>query len=249
MTFRSDLYHGTAEYYDKFRVPYPQALISHLSKRAVEPGSGTLLDLACGPGTIAFALRDRFAQMWAVDQEPDMIAVARQKAADNVRCVVSAAAELVAPAGAFDLVTIGNAFHRLRRETVAAAVLRWLRPGGNLALLWGGSPWDGGDAPWQQAMTATQHRWMTWTGSASRVPARHDQQRELHPDPPILEAAGFQLACRYEFPVDHDWTADSLVGFYFSTSVLSREALGGAAGDFEADLRRELLACERFGAR
>jgi ubiquinone/menaquinone biosynthesis C-methylase UbiE len=247
MTFRPDLYRGTAGYYDKFQVPYPQALLDHLSERAVEPGSGTLLDLACGPGTIAFALRDRFAQVWAVDQEPGMIAVARAKAGANVRCVVSAAEEFTAPVGTFDLVTIGNAFHRLRREAVAAAIFRWLRPGGHVAVLRGGSPWYGGDAPWQQAMTATQRRWMTRTGSASRVPAGHKQQREQHPDPPILQAAGFQLAGRHEFPVSHEWTVDSLAGFYFSTSVLSREALGDHAADFEADLRRELLACEPSG--
>jgi ubiquinone/menaquinone biosynthesis C-methylase UbiE len=80
MAFRPDLYRGTAEYYDKFRVPYPQALINDLSERIVLSGSSTLLDLACGPGTVAFALRDRFTQVVAVDQEPDMIAVARAKA-------------------------------------------------------------------------------------------------------------------------------------------------------------------------
>ena len=41
MTFRSDLYHGTAEYYDKFRVPYPQALRqAHLSPRSIRPTLG-----------------------------------------------------------------------------------------------------------------------------------------------------------------------------------------------------------------
>jgi ubiquinone/menaquinone biosynthesis C-methylase UbiE len=154
MAFRPDLYRGTAEYYDKFRVPYPQALISDLSERIVLSGSTTLLDLACGPGTVAFALRDRFTQVVAVDQEPDMIAVARAKAGPSVRCVVSAAEEFTAPPASFDLVTIGNAFHRLPREAVAAAAFRWLCPGGHLALLWGGNPWDNADAPWQQVRTS-----------------------------------------------------------------------------------------------
>jgi SAM-dependent methyltransferase len=48
--------------------------------------------------------------------------------------------ELDAPPGAFDLVTIGNAFHRLPRDVVAAKIRRWLGPGGHLALLWGNGP-------------------------------------------------------------------------------------------------------------
>ena len=52
--------------------------------------------------------------------------------------VTCAAEELSAPEQAFDLVTIGNAFHRLPREAVARGILGWLKPGGFLALLWGG---------------------------------------------------------------------------------------------------------------
>ena len=44
-------------------------------------GRGRLLDLACGTGQLAFALRSPFAEVWAVDQEPDMVAVVRSKAA------------------------------------------------------------------------------------------------------------------------------------------------------------------------
>jgi trans-aconitate methyltransferase len=62
--FRRDLFRGTAAYYDRFRVPYPEPLISDLSERASLTGSGTLLDLACGTGQLTFALHERFAQTW-----------------------------------------------------------------------------------------------------------------------------------------------------------------------------------------
>jgi SAM-dependent methyltransferase len=162
--FRRDLFQGTAEYYDRFRVPYPPDLISDLSAQAPVTGSGSLLDLACGTGQLAFALHERFAQTWAVDQEPDMIHVVEVKAAGlpafraqafraqafrtrAFRVLAASAEVLDAPEAAFDLVTIGNAFHRLPRDVVADRVLRWLRPGGHLALVWGGSPSDG-PAPW-----------------------------------------------------------------------------------------------------
>lgn len=230
-TFRADLYRGTGRDYDRYRLPYPQSLIADLAERT--HAHGRLLDLACGTGQLTFALRDRFAETWAVDQEPDMIDVVRAKG--DVHTEVSAAEDLVAPPDYFDLVTIGNAFHRVRRAVVAANVQRWLRPGGFLAPAWGGSPWDG-DEPWQQALGATMERWRP----ADRLPADYEESRRNTPDAAILEAAGFEVIGHYKFPTAHVWTPDSVVGFLHSTSVLSRQALGDQAKDFERDVRRVL---------
>jgi len=41
--FRSDLYRGTAGYYDRFRVPYPPGLIGDLADRTGADGTGKLL--------------------------------------------------------------------------------------------------------------------------------------------------------------------------------------------------------------
>ena len=242
--FRGDLYRGTARSYDAYRLPYPPDLIDELAARSGADGTGRLLDLACGTGQVAFALRGRFAEVWAVDQEPDMIEVATSKAAaagaePGLLLRTCAIEDLAAPAQAFDLVTIGNAFHRLRREQVAARVVGWLRPGGHLALLWGGSP-ALGDAPWQQALRATMQSWQDRNGAEDRIPAGYDAARRARPDLAILRAAGFEITGRYEFAFIHDWTLDEIAGFVASTSILSAVALGAAAPQFDADLRREL---------
>jgi SAM-dependent methyltransferase len=70
LTFRSDLYRGTAPYYDRFRRPYPEALLEDLCRRVPVSAAGRLLDLACGTGQIAFPVADRFAEVCAVDKEP-----------------------------------------------------------------------------------------------------------------------------------------------------------------------------------
>jgi ubiquinone/menaquinone biosynthesis C-methylase UbiE len=170
--FRTDLYQGTAEYYDRFRRRYPADLINDLV-RAGADGTGAMLDLACGTGQVALALHEEFASICAVDQEPGMISVLRRNAAalPNAAAwqfVVAAAEEVSVPESSVDLVTIGNAFHRLRREVMAAAVLRWLRPGGDLALLWGGTP-NHGDAPWQNALQLTMQRWQDRPGGQERT--------------------------------------------------------------------------------
>jgi ubiquinone/menaquinone biosynthesis C-methylase UbiE len=153
VTFRPDLYRGTALAYARHRPPYPRPLIDHIIRTAVVSPPGRLLDLACGPGPLAIALRDHFAETWAVDSEPDMIAVARTRA-PGIRFIKSAAEDLSAPAAAFDLITIGNAFHRMPRDVVAARARRWLRPGGYLVLAWGGSPWpfEQHREPWQDVL-------------------------------------------------------------------------------------------------
>lgn len=250
LEFRRDLYRGTARDYDRFRVPYPRILIDDLAQRSGASGAGTLLDLACGTGQISFALSDRFREVWAVDQEQDMVSAVREKAEaariGHIRAVTSAAEDLSAPPESFDLVAIGRAFHRLPRAVVAERAFRWLRPGRPLALLWGGDPWDG-DAPWQRALAATRDRWMARTGGRHRIPAGYDQDRRQRPDQAILRESGFRLAGCYEFRAAGEWTPESLIGFAYSTSVLSRAALGGLAPEFESDLRRELRASEPSG--
>jgi ubiquinone/menaquinone biosynthesis C-methylase UbiE len=248
--FRSDLYRGTASYYDRFRVPYPRSLLNDLTQRSGASGEGILLDLACGPGLISFAMHGRFREVWAVDQEPGMIDVARQKAAaaniTTIRFVTSAAEDLSVPENSFDLVAIGNAFHRMQRENVAARVFRWLRPGQFVALLWGGSPWDG-QAPWQRAMSETMERWTARAKAHDRIPPRYAENRNRRLDPDILHDAGFELASSYQFPVSWGWTPDTLIGFAYSTAVVSRAALGDLAPGFEEDLRHEVCACEPSG--
>jgi ubiquinone/menaquinone biosynthesis C-methylase UbiE len=249
--FRTDLYQGTAEYYDRFRRRYPADLINDLVIRTGADGTGTLLDLACGTGQVALALHEEFASICVVDQESDMIRVLRRKAtalpdARAWQFVVAAAGEVSVPGSSVDVVTIGNAFHRLRREAVTVSVLRWLKPGGYLALLWGGSPNDGG-APWQRVLRDTMQRWQHRAGAERRIPAGYEADRSARPDTDILRAAGFDIVGRHEFPVRQVWTAEEIAGFVASTSVLSLESLGPEAAEFDRALRGELLRCEPDG--
>ena len=71
--FARDLYQGTAGQYDKFRQSYPAQMLDDLVRRAGVSGHGRLLDLACGTGQLAFPLRHRFREVWAVDREADMV--------------------------------------------------------------------------------------------------------------------------------------------------------------------------------
>ncbi len=241
--FAADLYRGTAGYYDRYRLPYPDAMITDLVRRVEVSGRGRLLDLACGTSQLAFALRGWFAEVWAVDQEPDMVDLVRAKAAaagaGNVRPVVSAAETLLAEPESFELAVVGNAFHRLDRDLIAGRILRWLRPGGHLALCWSSSPWAGGH-DWQQVLGATVEKWKAALGAGHRVPAGWDLARQRRPDSQVLGEAGFELAGRHEFTLEHRWSLPELAGYIRSTSVLPGAILGNQAAAFDADLAAKL---------
>lgn len=249
-TFRTDLFRGTAQDYERFRLPYPGELMDDLAQEAGADGTGRLLDLACGTGQITFALHGRFAETWAVDQEPDMVAAVREKAAPaaiaDIRPLVSAAELLDAPADGFALVAIGNAFHRLPRTAVAANIARWLRPGGFAALLWGDPMWEGSE-PWQQAVAAAIERWRIRLGTVDRIPAGYWQARDRTSDRAVLESAGLEFVGRRTRSVRHDWTLESLAGNIYSTSMLPRRLFGDLAAEFEQELERELRAVKPTG--
>ena len=244
--FRSDLYQGTARYYDRYRVPYPAILIDDLATRASLSGTGRLLDLACGPGRVTFALSEHFADVLAVDQEEESVsyakALAAERGADHINWRTGRA-EDVDVAGHFELVTVGDAFHRLDRRRIAALAAQWLQPAGHIALLWTSMPWQG-PAPWQKAAMEWVVHWMQVTGSIENIPPDLAETLNEAPHPTVLASAGLTVIGTYEFMTPHIWTLETLAGFAHSTSVLSRSALGDHVEAFERDLRDRLLAAQ-----
>ena len=109
--FRSDLYQGTARYYDRYRVPYPALLIDDLVIRGALSGTGRLLDKACGPGRVTFALSEHFADVLAIDQEEESVSYAKALAAERGAAHIhwrTGRAEDLHVAGHFGLVTVGG---------------------------------------------------------------------------------------------------------------------------------------------
>ncbi|MGN6759512.1 MAG: class I SAM-dependent methyltransferase [Thermomicrobiales bacterium] len=247
--YPTDAFMGAAWYYARYRVPYPPALLDDLRQRAAITGTGRLFDLACGPGRVALPLAPFFREVWAVDQEPEMIEVGQAEAArrgvTNVRWLVGRAEEVEAPAGAFELITIGEAFHRLNQWRIAERALDWLVPGGCLATL-GCDIVFAGAEPWQALAAAVLRR---WRGAVPDFGPRPTGQPDkgLGRQEALLRAAGFAGIASYQFAIPYVWTLDTIIGNLYSTSVASQHALGDRADAFAADLRQTLLAHDARG--
>ncbi len=239
-----DAFAGAAAAYARYRPPYPKALLGDLMARAVVAPRGALLDLACGPGRVALDLAASFETVWAVDLEPEMVEVGRQEAArrgvGNITWIVGRAEDLSAPSSAFDLITIGEAFHRLDQALVAQKSLGWLKPGGGLATL-GSEGMLAGRGAWQATVAQVARRWTArafpggWAiaGPGAQVgPGAYER---------LLRGAGFIEVESRSFEEPRDWTFEEIMGYLQSTSVCSRKALGGDFEAFEAELRVALL--------
>jgi hypothetical protein len=147
---------------------------------------------------------------------------------------------------AFDLVTIGTAFHRLDRPRVAARAWQCLGPGGHLALLWSATPL-GGTEPWQERYIEIFTDWLDRVDARGRLPADFQEHMEELPHERVLADAGFEVLGHHEFTGTHDWTVAELIGLIYSTSLLSRVVFGDRADEFEADFDARMRAVEPSG--
>lgn len=236
---------GTAAAYARFRPPYPTTLLGDLLARAGVAPRARLLDLACGPGRVALDLAASFESVWAIDLEPEMVAVGQQQAArrgvENVTWFVGRAEDLAAPTGAFDLITIGEAFHRLDQAVVAQAALGWLKPGGCLATL-GSEGILAGLEAWQVAVAEVAQRWMARAFPGGWAVARPGAEVGPGSQARVLRAAGFIDVTEQTFHQPRDWSFAEIIGYLESTSVCSRKALGSDFEAFAAELRSALAA-------
>lgn len=185
---------GAAEAYAEYRPPYPRRMLDDLLARAALGSRDALLDLATGPGRIALDLAPSFERVVAIDVEPEMIAVAQAAAArrgiDNVAWRVGRAEDLDIPAASFDLITIGEAFHRLQQSVIARKALDWLSPGGCLATM-GSDGRFSGDEPWEVALREVRGRWLERAfpdGWGLALPGQSDEQKAREQ---VLREAGF----------------------------------------------------------
>ena len=247
----TDCFSGTAKAYARYRPPYPGALLDDLRRRAGITGKGRLLDLACGPGRVTLPLAGYFSEVWAVDQEPEMIEVGRvqaeRKGLTNIRWMVGPAEEIQASPGSFELITIGEAFHRLDQPLIAERALAWLAPGRCLATL-GCFGLMRGQEPWHDVLRSAVRPWGERDATAQRTSTRPSSRpRGADHERAVLTRLGFEHVGAFDFPHPYVWTLDSILGNLRSTSRLSIRVLDNEAERFDAEVRRALIAHDSSG--
>jgi len=130
------LFAGAAQHYTRGRLPYAAGMAEAV-RSELDPAPGArLLDVGCGPGTVAIQLAGLFGEVVGVDPDEDMVREARRlverAGLGNVYLVNAPAEDLPLGLGVFDLVTFASSFHWMRREQVSATVRGMLTPAGQV---------------------------------------------------------------------------------------------------------------------
>lgn len=161
---------------------------------------------------------------------------ARQRGIENIQWIVTRAEDTEAPNAWFELITIGEAFHRLDQDTIISRAREWLLPGRYLATL-GCDTIFKGQEDWVAVVVEVVNRWIE-TDVSNPPP---DGRPGLPPEgEEKLRTAGLDVYSR-EFRQPYVWTAESITGNLYSTSIASKRVLGQNSEAFEAELRDALM--------
>ncbi len=250
------LYSGAAAYYAVGRAAYPPALASRLAEELGLDGSGRLLDVGCGPGSLTLLLAPLFAAATGVDADAEMLAeAARLAAAAGVTGVTwrhLRAEELPADLGTYRVVTFAQSFHWMDRARVATAVHGMLEAGGACVHVHA-TTHEGVDTdrvlphpqPPRAEIASLVRRYLG--------PARRAGQGVLTHDTPggedeVYRTAGFVGPRRLTVPgAVLDRGADEVVAAVLSLSGSAPHLFGPRLADFEADLRTLLHTASPTG--
>jgi SAM-dependent methyltransferase len=210
-------FESTAPWYARYRPRYPAELIAQLVEAAGLDGSSRVLDLGAGPGHVASALATYIGEVVAVDIEAGMLAHIEEP---NVRTVVGSAEDVDASWGRFALVTAGRSFHWFDADVMFA---RLPLVTDQLALL--------GDSITQSNAQSRAQAIATELLGEEPPKPRRKFYREL------LEKSPFSDVEEIDVIAERTWTAESLIGLTYSTSVASPERLGAKREEFERRMR------------
>ena len=132
---RSLSFGSQAAAYERGRPSYPPAAVDWLL--APEAGSPVrdVLDLGAGTGKLTTRLVERGLDVVAVDPIAELLDVLRTTLPDTP-ALLGTAEQIPLPDNSVDAVLVAQAWHWFDPDRAVAEVVRVLRPGGRLGLLW-----------------------------------------------------------------------------------------------------------------
>lgn len=134
--------------YDAHRPTYPRGAVEWLLGTATD-----VADIGAGTGKLTGALVDLGARVVAIDPSSDMLRVLHEHFL-AVQTLAGTGESIPLPDSSVDLVTFAQAWHWVDAEAASVEVLRVLRPGGRLALIWNSRDES---VPWVDELSRAMH--------------------------------------------------------------------------------------------
>jgi SAM-dependent methyltransferase len=240
------LYEGSARYYARGRLPYPPEMAGVMRDVLALDGTGRLIDVGCGPGSVALLLAPYFGEVVGVDPDAGMIeeakAAAGMLAVPNARWAQITAESLPGGLGRFRVATFAQSFHWMDRELVASIVREMLEPGGSWVHI-DATTHQGvkaaRDLPWPSPPRAAIEALIcSYLGATRRAGRTTLPQGTPSGENEIMLAAGFAGPERVSVAGHvYERAEDEIVASVFSLSSAAPHLFGESLDAFEVDLR------------
>ncbi|MFA5358737.1 MAG: class I SAM-dependent methyltransferase [Patescibacteria group bacterium] len=237
-----DLFKSAAKGYTKYRGEYPKEVIEKIIAKLNLDGSGRLLDIGCGDGTLTFALSKYFKEVVAVDISIEMINEGKKRAkalgVNNINWIVKSANSLNDDIGRFDCITIAKALHWFDIEKVLSLSHKILKHNSAIVILGGKSIWNYAPTEWEKKIIEIIKKYL----GPERMTINGKFLVSQKPYEGYLKEAGFKNIKVFGYTTPKGpKTVDEVLAEQFSTSYAAKELFGNRLINFEQELKNELL--------
>lgn len=237
-TYDPRRFRTAAPYYARYRLGYPPELIAKVIELVGLERGDPVLDLGCGPGTLAVPFAAAGMRVTAIDPEPGML-----KAAENAACEAGVVVDIregssfAMPAriGPFKLVTMGRSFHWMDRPATLANLDRLVTGKGAVAHFDDEHP------------KTSENRWRGLLRDLGNKYGRGESPHVMEASRPeyrnhvsVLLDSPFSRLEHYGVFVRREISADDIVGLAYSLSTTAPQKLGERKEEFEDELRAGL---------
>ena len=228
----------------RFRAPYAPRAFDYVRDVLQLDASSRVIDLGCGPGTVAIPLSRMVGHVLAVDPSAAMIDEGRTGGAlaarENIEWLCARAEDLPENLGPFTVAVMGQAFHWMERDRVLRKLASMLEPArGALVLI---NP--GRRRPQESWEPLTDQVVARYLGKRHR----HEQMSgEPEHEPALKRSQTFASFTTREFALEFERDASSIIRCVYSLSSSPRSAFGARVDAFERELMQALLAANPSG--
>jgi ubiquinone/menaquinone biosynthesis C-methylase UbiE len=241
MAYDPDLFKGAAAFYEQ-RARYAQDAIDFVIERLGLDGTSRLIDLGCGPGTLARRFASRVAEVIAMDPDADMLAEGQRLAASeelsNIHWMQAGSAELGQVKGMFRAALMGQSLHWMDRDQVLRDFHRLIEDGGGIALINPGRRRP--QESWEPVVAEIVERYL-----GPRPP--HPQRNAEPHHEPALHRSQFEITEDIEFSSTIERDIPAIISTVYSASGSTQRLFGDRLRDFERDLEDALRRLRRDG--
>ncbi len=236
------LFTGTVGFYRQYRPGIPEEVAVVLDQAAPHARPRRLLDVGTGTGLVAESLLGRFDDIIAIDNDAEMLAAAESAlrpalpSGSELTLVETTAEDFVPPAGwRADLVTICRAFHWLDQAAVLRLLDQQVTVQGAVAIFGDNSFWAA-NSSWKRDVRAVVQEFLGEERRAGSGTFKHHDRpySEIMAESPFCEVEEIRV------PVHRTWTADSVLGYLYSTTFAAPHLFGDRLGEFETSVKAVL---------